>query len=220
MNDRKCIPSELAARTGDALLQGTSAAPDAGELQQQYRKTVKHFDESWDAHFLTFSCYQRLPLLSKRRTRIWLVQAVEKARQKHNFDLWAWVIMPEHVHLLIWPNDPENKTETSLAAIKQPVGTKAIAHLKEHESPFLERLTVVNRNRTYHRFWQAGPGYDRNLDEPKEIHEAIDYIHQNPVKRGLVDKAEDWIWSSARDWAGLEPKFLKVDRTVPTLHPG
>ena len=74
----------------------------------------------------------------------------------------------------------------ALASIKKPVGYNAIQYLKEHAPGFLERLTVRNRNRTYHRFWQAGPGHDANLYDLKTIYNAIEYIHNNPVRRGLV----------------------------------
>ncbi len=51
------------------------------------------------------------------------------------------------------------------------------------------------------------------------LHEPIEYIHNNPVRRGLVDCATDWLWSSARDWAGLGHPHITVDRTLPPLHP-
>ncbi len=181
------------------------------------RKRVRHFDEGGDAHFLTFSCYHRLPLLSKDRTRNWFVEALQASRQKYRFDLWAWVIMPEHVHLLIWPRRPKYKTGLILADIKRPVGQRAIAFLAEHSPDFLERLTVRNRSRTYRRFWQAGPGQDRNVYDPKTAHEIIEYMHANPVRRGLVDRPEDWPWSSAAHWAGKQDIVLKVDRTIPTV---
>lgn len=183
-----------------------------------HRKEIKHYNVPGDAHFLTFSCYRQLPLLSKDRTRLWFVEAVEKARAKHQFDLWAWVIMPEHVHLLLYPRPADYAMDKILASIKKPVGAKAIRFLREQASGYLERLTVKNRNRTYHRFWQAGPGYDRNLRDPQAIHRVITYIHRNPVKRGLVEQPEDWPWSSAADWAGAKVPFLKIDGTVPSLH--
>ena len=96
------------------------------------RKKVQHFDEPGDAHFLTFSCYRRMALLNKDRTRLWLVDAVDNARGKHRFDLWAWVFMPEHVHLLIWPRQDGSKTAKVLADIKRPVGQEAIGWLKKN----------------------------------------------------------------------------------------
>ena len=158
-----------------------------------------------------------MPLLSKDRSRWWFVQELEKARRKHEFDLWAWVIMPEHVHLLIWPRRAVYRMAKILASIKKPVGAKAIAYLKVEAPGFLQRLTVRHRNRTYHRFWQAGPGRDQNLYEPATIHRAIEHIHNNPVQRGLVARAADWPWSSAADWAGLEALCLRVDHSVPPI---
>jgi len=185
----------------------------------EFRKHVKHFDLPGDAHFLTFSCYRRMQLLSKDRTRLWFVEALDKARVAHQFDLWAWVIMPEHIHLLIHPRKPSYETAKILVSLKKPVGYQAIQFLKENSPDFLQRLTVVNKNRTYHRFWQAGPGYDENLEDLQAVHEVIEYIHNTPVRRGLVSKATDWLWSSALDWAGLGHPHITVDRTLPTLHP-
>jgi len=118
----------------------------------EFRKTVRHYDAPNHAHFLTFSCYRRWPLLSKDRTRWLLVESIEEARIKHGFHLWGWVIMPEHVHLLVWPRKSDEGISTILADIKRPVGQKAIAWLVEHQSRFVERLTVRTRTRTYRRF--------------------------------------------------------------------
>jgi putative transposase len=82
---------------------------------------------------------------------------------------------------------------------------------------FLARLTVVSRNQTYRRFWQAGPGQDRNVYDPATAQEILRYIHENPVRRGLVVRPEDWPWSSAGDWAGREHVCLKADKTIPSI---
>ena len=180
------------------------------------RKEVRHYDEPGDAHFLTFSCYRRMPLLSKERTRAWLVKSLRDARQKHAFDLWAWVVMPEHVHLLIWPRLPVYQTKRILADIKRPVGQKAIAWLDAQCPAFLDRLTVRNAGRTYRHFWQPGPGQDRNVYDAETAHQLVEYIHANPVRRGLASRVEDWPWSSAADWAGHENVLLRIDRSIPT----
>ena len=67
------------------------------------RKQVQH-DDHGEPHFLTFSCDRRLPLWSKDRTRQWFVEALDPARAVHGFPRWAWVILPEHVHVLPWHN--------------------------------------------------------------------------------------------------------------------
>jgi putative transposase len=187
------------------------------DFLRPHRKRVRHYDLLGDAHFLTFSCYQRLPLLSKDRTRKWLVEALANARSKNGFDLWAWVIMPEHVHLLIYPRPECTKIATIIADIKRPVGQRAIAYLRDSKSPYLNRLTVRTKTRTYRRFWQAGPGQDHNIYEPATALRVLEYIHNNPVRRGLVGHPEDWLWSSARDWLGETNLMFRVDRTLPAI---
>jgi putative transposase len=187
------------------------------------RKTVKHYDNG-EPHFLTFSCYRRMPLLSKDRTRLWFAEALNDARTVHGFHLWAWVIMPEHVHILLWPPiemispDPASwrgRIRGILSSIKRPVGEKAIAYLCEHSPDFLQRLRVMKSGRTQHRFWQAGSGYDENVSEPDALHAMVNYVHNNPVKRGLVSRVEDWPWSSARDLMDLPDSPIRLDRTIP-----
>jgi putative transposase len=180
------------------------------------RKKIRHFDLPGDAHFLTFSCYKRLPMLSKDRTRKWFIESLELARRKHGFHLWAWVIMPEHVHLLIYPRE-QSAIASILSDVKRPVGQRAIKYIIRHNSHYLERLTVRNKTRTYHRFWQAGPGQDRNIYDPHTAHQVVEYIHANPWKRGLVERPSGWHWSSARDWDGDVDVPIRVDRTLPAI---
>jgi putative transposase len=69
----------------------------------------------------------------------------------------------------------------------------------ESNSPLLSRLTIRQRPgvETF-RYWQGGSGCDRNLERAETVLAAIDYLHRNPVRRGLVERAVDWQWSSAR----------------------
>src|SRR3990172_12107618 len=118
------------------------------------RKRVKHYNLPGHAHFLTFSCRGRIPLFSKDRTRYWLLDSLNKARSRHCFDLWAWVIMPEHVHLLIHPRRAIYDMDLILTSIKQPTAARALAFLREHAPKFLERLTLRRGGRTTEHFWQ------------------------------------------------------------------
>ena len=72
--------------------------------------------------------------------------------------------------------------------------------------------------KVHHRFWQRGGGYDRNLFEPATVYTEIEYIHNNPVRRGLCAKPEDWYWSSAADYAGVRVGPLTLDRqSLPVM---
>lgn len=115
--------------------------------------------------------------------------------------------MPEHVHLLTFPLDPDPNLGLYLARIKQPFSKQIKQLLIAHHSSLVRRLTVRERPGKYcFRFWQEGPGYDRNLNEPTAIHSSLDYIHNNPVKRNLCGRAIEWKWSSARYYLSEPPR--------------
>src|SRR5437016_3019104 len=78
------------------------------------------------AHELTFSCYQRFSFLKAERTCQWLAEAIVAARTKHVLDLWDFVFMPEHVHLIVRPRQPEYEMRKVLAGIKLPVARRAV----------------------------------------------------------------------------------------------
>lgn len=181
-------------------------------------KTCKRFDIPGEAHYLTFSCYHRLPLLRSRELCSWLVEALQAARDRDKFDLWGYVFMPEHVHLLVLPTQRAYSVSSMLSAIKRPVAYRAIGHLKRTRSPLLEQLRSEGRaGRVEYHLWQAGGGYDRNLREAQAVHATLDYLHANPVRRGLVEHPGEWYWSSYGEWRGAGGGPLSVDRTVPLL---
>jgi len=178
-----------------------------------HRKTCKRYNNPRDAHALTFSCFQRQAFLSKDRSRQWLIEAIDRARAKLRFHVWAYVIMPEHAHLLVWPPERVYDISDVLSAIKQSVAKRALLFVKRHAPAFLRWMEDRQPNGDMHyRFWQRGGGYDRNVNEPATAFEQIDYMHNNPVRRGLCDKPEDWLWSGAADHARVRAGPLRLDR--------
>jgi len=163
------------------------------------RKRVKHYHEPSDIHELTFSCYHRLPLLSNDTWRSYLTESIIQACRKQRFCLAAFVFMPEHVHLLVFAETNAPNVSRFLAAVKRPCSASIKRDLVTAQSPLLDTLTVQERpGKMAFRFWQEGPGYDRNLRSEEAVISAIDYFHNNPVRRGLCESAAQWFWSSAR----------------------
>ena len=202
-----------------------------------HRKRIKRYHEPGDLHELTFSCHGRLPLLTNDHWRCCLARTVDEANQREDIRLAAFVFMPEHIHLLVWPSPPCATGSASvpdkpssigaelispnigryLALIKQPFSKQIKQILIENNSSLLERLTVTERpGKKCFRFWQEGAGYDRNLNQPASIQKSLDYIHNNPVTRGLCHRAIDWKWSSAR-WYLLDPP-RQQDPDLPIIH--
>jgi putative transposase len=147
---------------------------------------------------------------------MWFLEALGAAREKHRFHLWAWVLMPEHVHLVIWI--PNRATISAiLKSIKLPVARRAVYWLKINDPAGLACLKAPGRLNRHH-FWQQGGGYERVLRSAPDVHEKIRYIHANPVRRGLVDSATDWNWSSAKAWETDEKDLIALDcESVPAV---
>lgn len=179
------------------------------------RRHRKNFNEPGHAHELTFSCYRRYPFLARERVCRWLIDAVQSARKTLDFDLWAWVFMPDHAHLIIHPNRPTYDIAPIRRQIKEPVSRHAITWLRKHSPDWIAKLTRQRGERIETLFWQSGGGYDRNITEPSTLMTMIDYIHLNPVRKGLVERAVDWPWSSAGLFLGQKNSLLLPDPIPP-----
>ena len=130
-----------------------------GAMLELPKKTRRAFNIPGHAHYLTFSCYHGYALLSKDTTRRWLIEAVQEARWRHEMDVHAYVIMPEHVHLLVRPRQTVYRMADFLQAVKRPVSWKAKQFLVESgDREWLARLTVKKGTRGVFRFWEAGGG--------------------------------------------------------------
>jgi putative transposase len=181
-----------------------------------FTKRRRRFDDEICPRELTFSCYHRFAFFSKDQSRRWFLEAVQTVRPRWPIDLWAWVIMPDHVHLLVAPRE---KTHVGRFAgqIKERIARKAIAWLEQNSLEWLARITVAEGKTIRRRFWQPGGGYDRSVESESTLRSMIDYIHANPVRKKLVGRPEDWEWSSARWYAGIKPVHLEMDETLPTF---
>jgi putative transposase len=180
-----------------------------------FRKNLKHYNIPGHAHFLTFSCYQRMKLLNNEFTRQAFIKGMHKACKQWDVACWAYVIMPEHAHVLVYPRQQVYQIEKYLQTFKQSVAQRVINRLRKTNDSVLARLQVEDNR---YQYWQQSAGYDQNVVEPLAIHQIIEYIHENPVRRELVVSAVDWFWSSARAWLMNLNEPFAIDRDIPTLH--
>ena len=145
---------------------------------------LRRFQQTRQMHFITFSCYGRKPKLATPRARSVFEQSLEQMRLSFSLYVAGYVVMPEHVHLLL--TEPESSPlSRAIQALKQSVA-RTLA-LRAPEPFWLERY------------------YDFNLWSEEKRIEKLRYLHRNPVARGLVERPEDWLWSSFRHYAtGIE----------------
>ncbi|MEI7575404.1 MAG: transposase [Armatimonadota bacterium] len=148
------------------------------------------------SHMLTFSTRKRSPHLLNEQICLWLAGAISKAGTTQGFTVLAYVFMPDHVHLLIRPSRETYKIADILKSIKQGVSRRALI------AGLIQDV-----------LWEPGGGHDRNIFTEEARANAINYIHFNPVRKGLCSDIMEYRWSSARSILLDEAGEIEVDRS-------
>jgi putative transposase len=163
---------------------------------------LERFYGGGDLHFITCSCYHRRPFLDSARRRDSFLTVLEQVRQRYSFVVVGYVVMPEHFHLLI--SEPERgDPSVVIQALKVGFVRRVIIRIRPaHQNPG-EELAPTH-------IWQRR-FYDFNVWSKQKRIEKLRYIHRNPVKRGLVEKPEQWHWSSFRSYAYAEVGPVRVN---------
>ena len=179
-------------------------------------------------HFITCSCYRRLPLFSSVRARNVFLMILNEVRERYDFALIGFVVMPEHIHLLMGePNmaDPSRVMQV----LKQRVSRKLRGRRRKKTASGQMGLWEVREEKRLPRFWQRR-FYDFNVWSKKKRNEKLNYMHFNPVKRGLVGHPKEWEWSSYRFYwkgekglcppnPGWQPRAAAMEKNQKGAHP-
>jgi len=169
---------------------------------------LKRYYGQGQLHFVTFSCYRRLALLGTARARNIFVKELSRVRREYGFLLVGYVVMPNHVHLLM--SEPKKGTpSTVMQMLKQRVSRKMrrkgrVSWKGQLALRFPKFVAEVPQ------FWQPR-SYDFNVYSHKKKKEKLEYMHANPVVRGLVRHPKDWPWSSFSFYAKNEAGFAGID---------
>jgi len=166
-------------------------------------RRLKRYYGDAHLHFLTCSCYHRQAWLASARRRDLFLQILEQVRQRHRFVVVGYVVMPEHIHLLI--SEPEHGTPSTVMQVLKQRFARQILRRKRRplgQGEFWPEQTHV---------WQRR-FYDFNVWSERKRIEKLRYMHRNPVKRGLVLEPEQWPWSSYRSYAYQEQGRVKINQ--------
>ncbi len=169
---------------------------------------LKRYYGKGDLHFVTFSCYQRLPLLGTKHARNLFVHELEGVRNEMGFRHIGYVVMPEHVHLLM--SEPLIGTpSTVLQKLKLRVSLRM---RKQRDVGNGEQLPLPSEEKGVlpKAFWQAR-FYDFNVNTIGKRKEKLNYMHANPVTRGLVEHPRDWPWSSWSFYMTEKQGLITID---------
>ena len=177
----------------------------------QMPKNLKRYYGKDDLHFVTFSCYRRLVLLGTARARNVFVKALAGVRKKYGIQLVGYVVMPEHVHLLIGESKL-GMPSTVVHSLKLRVSKRMRRGTRKKSSrqtklPFREGETALPQ------FWQKR-FYDFNVYSAAKRREKLEYMHRNPVTRGLVKDPKDWVWSSYSSYSERGTPLAAIDFVV------
>jgi putative transposase len=160
-------------------------------------------------HFVTFSCYRRLPLLRSTRARNLFVRVLDQMRNEYGFKLVGYVVMPEHVHLLI--SEPALGTpSTVLKMLKLRVSRQPRGEPRRRVSSAQRSFQFAAAIERLPQFWQKR-FYDFNVWSRKKKIEKLGYMHANPLKRGLVEDAKHWPSSSYSSYQQRGEVPIEVD---------
>jgi putative transposase len=158
-------------------------------------------------HFITTSCYRRLPLLGTRPNRDLFLQVLEQVRRRYHFVVVGYVVMPEHVHLLLGESLRANPSLV-MQVLKQGFARRLLGKLRSRADPRQGQMWSAPLEAGH--IWQRR-FYDFVVFSEKKRVEKLRYMHRNPVKRGLVLEPEQWAWSSFRHYAFEESGPVLVD---------
>jgi putative transposase len=187
-------------------------------MADQHRKKLRHYNTPGQAHELTFSCYSRRNYFFDSNACEMVLEEIENARRIYLFRLWAYVIMPNHVHILLWPLEAKYDIGKILSGIKRTMSKRYGAMMKKKDKVAYDQFLVKKSNETVFAFWQPGGGFDRNLWNARAIHDSIAYIEANPVRKGLASSPEEWKWSSAHSRcfdSGVAPDIFSMPVAMP-----
>ena len=155
-------------------------------------KRLKRFQGGGEFHFITCSCYHRRQFLKSVRRRDFFLNILEEVRRKYQFIVAGYVVMPEHFHLLI--GEP---TQGTLSKVMQVLKQRVSRRIRWKRRQNNRNQQLLFKDDEPPSFWQPR-SYDFNIYSRKKYIEKLNYMHNNPVKRGLVNRPEEWAWSSYR----------------------
>jgi putative transposase len=150
---------------------------------------LKRFQKAETLHFITFSCFHRMPFLEEPEPKDMVEAVLEQIRARHQARIYAYVLMPEHVHLLM--NEPPSILVAQFLKSLKQVSSRKLKGDRE-------------------RFWEQRY-FDSNVGGEAARSDVIRYIHRNPVKRGLAASPKQYRWSSFTHYATGIPGVVEIE---------
>ena len=160
-------------------------------------------------HFITCTVLHWIPVFTRPETVDIILNSL-RFLQQQGLNIYAYIILENHLHLVV----QSQQLDRDIMRFKSHTAKQIIHYLDQHQiTQILDQLAFYKKAHKHDRgyqFWQEGV-HAEWIQNDAMMRQKVDYIHHNPVKRGYVDQAEHWRYSSARDYLG-ETGLLKVVR--------
>ncbi len=178
-------------------------------LEKNKMTKLRHYDNLGTARFITILCHKRYNLLNDDTAKDIFLNHLNKIRTKYGLKLLAYVIMPNHVHLVIYP-ETNQKIGKIIGELKSTSAREILNYFKDNKIAALNDIIVIRDGIRRHAFWYRRC-YDHNCRGVKSVLEKINYCHNNPVKSNLVKESGEWLWSSYNHYDGKHNPIIEID---------
>lgn len=167
-------------------------------------------------YFVTFTVIQWVDLFTRKTYRDIFMESLKYCQLNKGLDLCAFCIMSSHIHLIIGRNGKQ-PIEDIIRDIKKFTAAKILETIKGSNEESRKNLLLwifgsagkFNSNNKNYQVWQQH-NHPLELTSNEKAKNFLDYIHNNPVKAGIVLSPEDYLYSSAMNYAGLPDRLIDV----------
>jgi len=171
---------------------------------------LKHYEHTGTARFITLSCYHNYNLFKTDQTKEIFITNLKQLKSKYQFKLFGFVIMPNHVHLVLLPESDQQLSKI-IGVLKSLTAREIFALWHKMGLEIFNKLKIVRNGKTQNIFWQRRY-YDHNCRTKETTIEKTEYCHNNPVVSGIVKNQSEWRWSSYNWYNGNKDVILEMDK--------
>jgi len=183
--------------------------------------TKYKFHDQDQLYFVSFAVINWIDLFIRNEYRNIMLDSWRHCQQHKGLEIYGWCIMSSHIHMIIGTHG--DKLEHIMRDMKKHTSIALKKAIKEHAGEsrrewmlwMMERAGRDNGQNVNFQLWQQD-NHPIDLFDPKILHQKLDYMHYNPVVAGIVEKPEDYLYSSARDYYGL-PGLIDIILVEPMV---
>ena len=175
--------------------------------------TIPHIQVDNAIYYITTNVYGRLALFTQPSTIIPIIDSLNYYRYKYHFLVTGYVIMPDHLHLLLWPQEDDQPGDI-MRDFKKFTAVRLIRQAQvESRSDWRDAFhqAGAETHRSQDKVWQDHY-WDKLIYSPKVLRQKLNYLHRNPVRAGLVASPEDYPYSSYRSYVCGDESLIQIDK--------